>query len=88
MHVHSPPHLLRSADGTDVTDQPIRMRVRGSSSAAEYAKKSFSLDPVNQIDNLGTADTTDIPFLGMIASWPLLAMIKAAIDTWRTLLAA
>lgn len=64
-HKNSLPHVLHPADGTDVTDQPIRMRVRGQSSAVEYAKKSFSLDPVDQINDLSTADTTDIPFLGM-----------------------
>lgn len=52
------------ADGSDVADQPIRMHVRGSSSAVEYAKKSFSLDPVDQIANLTQADTKNIPFLG------------------------
>jgi hypothetical protein len=55
-------HLL--ADSSDVVDQPIRMRVRGSSSAAEYAKKSFSLDPVDQITNFGAATKTSINLLG------------------------
>jgi hypothetical protein len=61
---HPPPHVLRPADGTDVTDQPIRMHVRGQTSAVEYAKKSFSLDPVDQITDFNASDTTDIPFLG------------------------
>lgn len=56
--------LLPISDASDVTDQPIRMRVRGSSSAAEYAKKSFSLDPVDQITNIPEADTDQISFLG------------------------
>jgi hypothetical protein len=56
--------LLPISDASDVTDQPIRMRVRGSSSAAEYAKKSFSLDPVDQITNFPEADTDQISFLG------------------------
>lgn len=56
-------HLL-TADDSDVTDQPIRIHVRGSSSAVEYAKKSFSLDPVDQITNFTDADTEGISFLG------------------------
>lgn len=47
-----------------MVDQPIRMHVRGSSSAVEYAKKSFSLDPVDQISNFTGADTKGIKFLG------------------------
>jgi hypothetical protein len=38
--------------------------VRGSSSAVEYAKKSFSLDPVHQVSDFKQAATTKIPFLG------------------------
>jgi hypothetical protein len=56
--------LPLNADDSDVTDQPIRMHVRGSSSAVEYAKKSFSLDPVDQITNFTEADTDQISFLG------------------------
>lgn len=58
-------HLaLFHADDSDVVDQPIRMRVRGSSSAVEYAKKSFSLDPVDQITNFTAAEKTNINLLG------------------------
>lgn len=45
-------------------DQPIRMHVRGSSSAVEYAKKSFSMDPVDQISDFVKSDTMEIPLLG------------------------
>jgi hypothetical protein len=40
------------------------MRVRGSSSAVEYAKKSFSMDPVDQISDFANSDTKEIPLLG------------------------
>jgi len=52
------------AGDDDVEDAPIRMRVRGSSSAVEYTKKSFSLDPVDQIADFANADTTGLPLLG------------------------
>lgn len=42
----------------------MRMHVRGQSSAAEYAKKSFALDPLDQIADLASADTIGLPLLG------------------------
>lgn len=53
-----------SADGSDVVDQPTRMHVRGQSSAREYAKKSYGHDPVDQIANISTWDTTSLACLG------------------------
>lgn len=39
------------------------MHVRGSSSAVEYAKKSFALDPMD-VANFAEADSKEIPLLG------------------------
>lgn len=43
----------------------MRLHVRGSSSAVEYAKKSFAMDPVDTITDFAQAVTTKIPFLGV-----------------------
>lgn len=40
------------------------MNVRGSSSAVEYAKKSFGMDPVNQITAFAKAENDEIDLLG------------------------
>jgi hypothetical protein len=53
-----------SAGDSDVVDKPVRMSVRGSSSANELAKKSYNLDPVDQIADFGNSDTDEISFLG------------------------
>ncbi|WIA37032.1 hypothetical protein OEZ86_014016 [Tetradesmus obliquus] len=51
-------------DGDDYDDLPVRLRVRGSSSARLYAKKSFALRTLDQSANLSTAEDNKVSLLG------------------------
>ncbi|KAF6264711.1 coth protein-domain-containing protein [Scenedesmus sp. NREL 46B-D3] len=51
-------------DGVDYDDLAVRLRVRGSSSARLYAKKSFALRTLDQSANLSTAEDNKVGLLG------------------------
>lgn len=53
-----------SAEGLDIPSVPIELKVRGSTSAQQYAKKSFAMNTLNQNQNLTAAKKEDIRLLG------------------------
>lgn len=71
---------LCPSDGADVNQHPVRLHVRGSSSAVEYAKKSYSLDPVDQIADFRNSETEQIRFLGvtqLVYAWHAIMTISS-----------
>jgi hypothetical protein len=57
--VHAAP-----AGGIDYDDLAVRLRLRGSSSARLYDKKSFALRTLDQSANLSTAEDNKVSLLG------------------------
>jgi hypothetical protein len=60
----TPAAAAACADGDDYDDLAVRLRVRGSSSARLYAKKSFALRTLDQSANLSTAEDNKVALLG------------------------
>jgi hypothetical protein len=56
--------LLPAADGIDYDDLAVRLRLRGSSSARLFAKKSFALRTLDQSANIRTAEDNKVSLLG------------------------